>query len=124
MTSDEFRNVLLKRAADEVTRLEPGRRSHQAFDRFCALSAEQAWVDDERPFYNVWPIAENLARDVTLDLPFSAIEIPFDSIVLRFALGHEPYKICTAMLFWPKKVGPIHHRMSISCVTSQVQWTA
>jgi hypothetical protein len=102
MTSDDFRQFYLKRAAEEMQRARPGQESHQLFERFCALAAEQTWVEHERPFYNVWPIAENLAHDVKLDLPFSAVEIPFDSIVLRFALGHEPCSIATAMLFWPK----------------------
>ncbi|HYV34754.1 MAG TPA: GIY-YIG nuclease family protein [Gemmataceae bacterium] len=101
VTSDEFRQFFLSRRETLMQSASLGQDSLQVFDRLCAVTAEQIWVDDQRPFYNVWPIAENLARDVKLDLPFSAVEIPFDSIVLRFALGSEPYNIATAMLFWP-----------------------
>ncbi|HYT91147.1 MAG TPA: GIY-YIG nuclease family protein [Gemmataceae bacterium] len=115
MTSDEFRSFYLKRAAEEMQRAQPGPHSHQLFERFCALSAEQTWVDGERPFYNVWPIAESLACDVKLDLPFSAVEIPFDSMVLRFAYGHEPCKVSTAMLFWPKNWPSTPPNVNVLC---------
>ncbi len=102
MKPDEFRSFYLERVAEEMKRARPGRESHELLHRCIALSGEQTWADHDRPFYNVWPIAEDLARNVKLDLPFSAIEIPFDSLVLRFARGHEPHNVTTAMIFWPR----------------------
>jgi hypothetical protein len=62
--------------------------------------AEQLWVEDQRPYYNIWPIVVDLARSVKLDLPFSAVEPTFKCIVLRFVRGHEPHGLTTALLSW------------------------
>lgn len=115
MKSDEFRAFFAKRCEEDMEHALPGRESHQIFERFCALSAEQTWVNNDRPFYNVWPVVEQLARDVKLDLPFSAVEIPFDSMVLRFARGHEPHKVTTAMLFWPKDWPNTPSNLNVLC---------
>jgi hypothetical protein len=64
--------------------------------------AEFEWVECERPFYNIWPVAAELASSVKLDLPVGLVEIPFTSLVLRFAKGHEP-GIKTAMIWWHKE---------------------
>jgi hypothetical protein len=64
--------------------------------------AERQWVENLRPFYNIWPIVTDLAQSVKLDLPFSAVEPRFKSIVLRFARGHEPALLTTALLSWSK----------------------
>jgi hypothetical protein len=115
VTSDEFRRFFLSRAEELMQGARPGQDSYEVFDRLCAVMGEQTWVDHQRPFYNVWPIVENLARDVKLELPFSAVEIPFDSIVLRFTVGHEPCNIATAMLFWPKKWPNTPPQLNVLC---------
>lgn len=74
----------------------------QFFRQLDIAFTEQCWVDLNRPFYNVWPIAVSLAQSVRLDLPFSAVEIPFTTLLLRFAVGHEPHSVGTAMLRWLK----------------------
>lgn len=103
MSPNQFRSFFLETVAEKMQKAQPGSEANELFDRFCALSAEQIWVDIDRPFYNIWPIAENLAHGVKLDLPFSAVEIPFNSLVLRFAVSHEPHNLTSAMLFWPKE---------------------
>lgn len=70
------------------------------FNEHTAALAEEAWVDLERPYYNVWPIATELVQSVKLDLKFSQIQIPFDAILLRFAVGQEPSRLGTVLLFW------------------------
>ncbi len=70
------------------------------FERAIEVMAEHWWVERDRPFYNVWPIAEQLAREVKLDVRFSAVKIPFEALLLRFARGHEPHGLAAAMLFW------------------------
>jgi len=62
--------------------------------------AEEIWVALERPYYNVWPIATELVQSVKLDLKFSQVHIPFDSILLRFPVGQEPSRLGTVLLFW------------------------
>ena len=71
--------------------------------------AEQLWVREQRPYYNIWPIAVDLAQSVKLDLPFSAVEPRFRCIVLRFARGHEPSCLTTALLCW------FEHHVFVSC---------
>ena len=73
------------------------------------VMAEQLWVREQRPYYNIWPIAVDLAQSVKLDLPFSAVEPRFRCIVLRFARGHEPSCLTTALLCW------FEHHVFVSC---------
>jgi hypothetical protein len=115
MSSKEFRSFFLERAVESLERSQPGSSSLEAFERCLAPLAEQSWVDANRPFYNVWPIAVTLACDVKLDLPFSALNIPFQSMLLRFALGHEPNGVTTAMLFWPKANSDSGPYISVIC---------
>jgi hypothetical protein len=65
--------------------------------------AEQQWIEGLRPYYNIWPIVVDLAQTVKLDLPFSAVEPTFKCIVFRFAHGHEPSGLTTALLSWSKR---------------------
>ena len=89
-------------------KLETEEHKDSAVIAFC----EDMWVKAKRPFYNVWPIAMDLARSVKLDLPFSAIEVPFNTMMLRFARGHEPIDATVAMLVWHQ--GPPLH-VKVSC---------
>ncbi|MEK6675457.1 MAG: HNH endonuclease [Planctomycetota bacterium] len=84
---------------------------------------EDLWVDEQRPYYNMWPIAVELSRNVKLTLPFNSIAIPFHAMLLRFAKGHEPCGIPVAMLCWPTDTGLIQvaaysrqqrHRISLA----------
>jgi hypothetical protein len=63
-------------------------------------TAEQSWAELLRPYYNVWPIAVDLCKQVRLELRFDSFKIPYNTLVLRFAKGHEPYGLETAMLDW------------------------
>jgi hypothetical protein len=76
-----------------------------ASKRLGGLLAEHLWVELQRPFYNVWPLAVELSQRVKLNLPFAAITVPFESLLLRFARGHEPQGITTALMYWqPNRV--------------------
>ena len=61
-------------------------------------STEQMWVDANRPYYNFWPVAVDIAKTVKLDLPLSTLRVPYDHLLLRFAHGNEVYGIGTAMI--------------------------
>jgi len=67
----------------------------------CAFS-EESWAVSGRPFYNVWPIVLEMAREVKLDIPISSFKPPFESLVLSVPHGHEPSDITTALICWPK----------------------
>jgi hypothetical protein len=82
---------------------------------------EELWVSQERPFYNLWPIAIELAQTVSLDVQFSQInphhknasrvsesesskESPL-IILLRFPESHDYCKLCTVFVCWkPDKI--------------------
>jgi hypothetical protein len=99
MTSEEFRRWSASLAFDKIKQ-KRGREAEDAEAKLAAAIAEQKWVERERPFYNVWPIAMTIAAGVKLDVPFSAITSRFQSILLRFARGHEPNDITTALVYW------------------------
>lgn len=76
--------------------------------RYDEAKAEDLWIQDERPYYNVWPIANELAESVKLELPFSKVVLPYKALLLRFARGHEPFGIATAMLQWKPDLNRVH----------------
>lgn len=84
-----------------------GKLQGDDFENQSVALGEAIWLSLDRPFYNVWPIAVELAPSVKLDLTFSSIEIPFHAIVLRFGRGHEPHRLKSALIFWPKGFGTI-----------------
>ncbi len=80
----------------------------EEFNNAHLVICEEYWVHLQRPYYNVWPIAVSLAPSVKLNLQFRQVEIPFDALLLRFARGHEPHNLKTAMVFLPKGLNRIH----------------
>ena len=72
------------------------------FNQGTLAFAEAVWVALDRPYYNVWPIAVSLATSVGLNLRFSQIRLQDHAILLRFAKGHEPDHLRTALVFRPK----------------------
>jgi len=97
VSSHEFRKRALASYGNGVNKDDP-----EEFNRLSFALCEETWVALNRPFYNVWPVVVSLAPSVKLKLTFSQLEIPFHAILLRFARGHEPHHLRTAMLFWPK----------------------
>jgi hypothetical protein len=97
VSSGEFREEVLRWFATDANR-----NDSDEFNQGSLALGEGVWVGLDRPYYNVWPIAVSLAASVKLNLTFSAVQPPFHAILLRFARGHEPHRLRTAMLFWPK----------------------
>lgn len=99
MKPEDYRNFVINFAQQELGREWEKSESGLAA-RAKTVLAEQVWAREQRPYYNIWPIVVDLAQSVNLDLPFSAVEPTFRAIVLRFAHGHEPSYLTTALLFW------------------------
>lgn len=101
MKPDEFREYVQKTCIDQIGSGRHNAHNEEWF-RWQAQTAdiEQTWVEIERPYYNIWPIAIPLAQSVRLAVPIKCVEFPFKAILLRFPRGHEPYSISTAMLLW------------------------
>lgn len=54
------------------------------------LKTERAWWADNRPYYNVWPVAVNALTRLRLDaVDCGLIRLPLPALLLRFAMGHE-----------------------------------
>lgn len=101
MKGDEFRQYIYKICLDEI---QSGKHNAQREEWF-RWQAEKAdmeygWVRSERPYYNIWPIVIPLSQSIRLDVPMKHVELPFSHLLLRFALGHEPHGIGTAILLW------------------------
>lgn len=60
--------------------------------------AELTWYEHERPFYNVWPIASSLLASVSLNLRWEEIAFPYETILFRFPVGHEPHGLSCALI--------------------------
>ncbi|MCX7425025.1 MAG: HNH endonuclease [Planctomycetia bacterium] len=97
MKPKEYRNFVISRAQQEIGQDWEESASGLAARGKTAL-AEQSWVREQRPYYNIWPIVVDLAQSVKLDVPFSAVAPTFRTITLRFARGHEPPYLTTALL--------------------------
>jgi len=60
--------------------------------------SEYEWLQLERPFYNVYPIVEKLVRNTKLQVSAAFLQLPYRTMLFRFAAGHEPYGIKTILL--------------------------
>jgi hypothetical protein len=109
VTSQEYRTRYYEAAVECYSNAPTTAEREENYRRATKAAAEEAWVQNQRPFYNVWPITLTLAREVKLDLPFTAIEIPFDSLLLRFPYGQEPHNVASTMLLWAKEADKKSH---------------
>jgi hypothetical protein len=64
---------------------------------FCTM-AEMDWFDDNRPFYNVYPIVEKLTNNTKLTVPLDQLHFPHSVMCFRFPKGQEPLGIKTALI--------------------------
>ena len=62
---------------------------------------ESSWLQHDRPFYNVYPIAVELCHKTSLNMKWGDIAFPTRNLLLRFACGHEPLGISAALLRVP-----------------------
>jgi hypothetical protein len=60
--------------------------------------AELTWYEQERPFYNVWPIASSLLASLSLSVRWEEISFPYETILFRFPVGHEPHGLSCALI--------------------------
>lgn len=125
MTSEEFRDFACDAQLRDSSVDAAQFKDSPTFRRAETALSEQRWVQTGRPFYNVWPVAVSLARSVRLDVPFSAVQPRFSAMLLRFARGHAPFKVTTALLCWHKPGNDIHISLKLddaSGVVSLRHW--
>lgn len=78
-----------------------GRLSHpdDAVNKFVGVLIEKAWRLVNRPYYNVYPIVEQLCNKTTLAVRWDQVSFPFSPLLFRFPAGHEPCNIASALVF-------------------------
>jgi len=64
-------------------------------------SIECGWLRRDRPFYNVYPIAIELCAKTSLNMRWGDILFPTRYLLLRFAAGHEPFGLKSALFRVP-----------------------
>lgn len=52
--------------------------------------AERSWYVEARPYYTIYPVAQDALGRVRLDLPADVVQLPIRSLLVRFGVGHEP----------------------------------
>lgn len=67
----------------------------------CNPIIERLWRSIDRPYYNVYPIAFELARSVNPLVQWSDICLPVTPCLLRFPVGMEPHGIKTVLVHSP-----------------------
>ena len=106
MKSEQLREFMLEELYKILERDNdtPENLSHCRW-LYAATDVEQCWVEDLRPYYNVWPAAVDLLKSVKLDLPMSAVAFPFSVLLVRFARSYEPLGISTARIMFDRLTG-------------------
>lgn len=77
---------------------ELSKRANHGVAAFKATVTEMDWFDLGRPFYNVFPIVERLTANTKLNIPAARVSLPHNSLCFRFAKGHEPFGLKTALV--------------------------
>ena len=76
---------------------------YNSFQKTLALM-EGMWCNEGRPFYNVYPIAVELSKDSSLEIPVEALTgFNVDTLFVRFPVGHEPFGIKSIFMMTPSK---------------------
>jgi 5-methylcytosine-specific restriction endonuclease McrA len=68
------------------------------FQAIMRYQIESCWLQDERPYYNVYPIVLGLAEKTDLSFPLSRVKLPHQAMLFRFPAGHEPSGISAAII--------------------------
>ena len=72
----------------------------QALMRF---GSEITWFEEDRPFYNVFPIVVSLANKTKLNFPIRLVQFPNQTICFRFAASQVPGGYEAALVTAPKE---------------------
>ena len=105
LNSEEFRRHILDTFPKEVQTSKESDEKEWLENQLRQATCEEGWVEMDRPFYNVWPVAVSLAKSVSLNLPFSSVTFLFEFLLLRFAVGQEPHSVGCVMMRWEKTWG-------------------
>lgn len=52
--------------------------------------SEARWIEADRPYYTIYPVAQDALGRVRLDLPCEIVRLPLPTLLLRFGNGQEP----------------------------------
>ena len=75
----------------------PDAKSSAAIQAILLLN-EEFWHRDQRPFYNVWPIMDDIVDKIDLRIPWDQLRLPFDSLLCQFPIGRERFRAKAMMI--------------------------
>lgn len=62
------------------------------------LLQQYDWHQDEQPYYNVYPIMEELINNTKLDIGPTFIDLPYTTMAFKFQKGAEPFGVQSALV--------------------------
>ena len=65
---------------------------------FLCLAQEHDWASSNSPYYNVYPIMQELILNTKLDISPAFISLPYNTMLFRFQKGHEPFGIKSTLV--------------------------
>lgn len=105
-----FKNLLGLQGAPDVVVLEALYQRKECRDSgiVTQLTQESNWYANNSPYYNVYPSIAECFSKVKLDIDGKAMTMPMDTILIRFAKGHEFKGIRSIFVYkflWDKNRG-------------------
>jgi len=113
---------------DKVIRSHSAAMSYEAIRAagsilgLCSPVIERLWRNIERPYYNVYPIAIELARKVNPQIQWADICLPVTPCLLRFPVGMEPHGIKTVLVHSPNCRNRHAFGWSFEKKTPELEW--
>jgi hypothetical protein len=113
---------------DRIIRSHAAAMSHEAIRAagsilgLCSPIVERLWRNIERPYYNVYPIAIELARKVNPQIQWADICLPVTPCLLRFPVGMEPHGIKTVLVHSPNCRNRHAFGWSFEKKTPELEW--
>jgi len=119
-TNEEFLDRVIRSHSTAMT--YPSIRASGSILGLCCPIIERLWRTIERPYYNVFPIAIELARSVNPVVQWSDICLPVTPCLLRFPVGNEPHGMKTVLIHTPNCRIRHAYGWSFEKRTPEIQW--
>lgn len=99
-SNNEFLSAIA--AQKDIRRIGPGKWTNKIIGDIARTQIstliEYEWYNTERPYYNVYPIVEQLIRNTKLNVSSALLSFPYRTMLFRFSAGHEPHGIKSVLI--------------------------
>jgi hypothetical protein len=119
-TNEEFLDKVIR--SHSAAMLYEAIRAAGSILGLCSPVIERLWRNIERPYYNVYPIAIELARKVNPQIQWADICLPVTPCLLRFPVGMEPHGIKTVLVHSPNCRNRHAFGWSFEKKTPELEW--